>query len=474
MQSLKDVMLEARRRTAEGDTADSVIDWIGGELPGVRVNRIALRAQAAPPRRNKVIKIGAASAAVAFVEAQPPEAPATPPEAPATHISLHIFSTRAQSLQYECNGIVVEVGSWRIVANPPSALNKVAPFREVDAHMSVYDVYPVDDGTILTLYHPQAGGDWALASHNGYDVSRYRWIGALTYAEIVFDLFMRLYPEFVAATGPSLANGALAFRSLSTARSYTFGFRHHNHHPLTVDPERIWQIQCSDTTQLDPVVAADALPGIPQQQAWADAPGGLRALIASTADSLANAVARVAAGSGAALNYGYILRSRDSARTGALSNVLISSLLLTTVRRNVYDQRVRPTAATSAPRHPLLGDERLEFGAMRAFLAAGNMRSDFIALYPSWAPRFQVFDQFTKRVIAAIVHSLRQHSQGSASAEPVMGEPMGEVVRALIKFIRKHEPTLTAFQANAAAIIRDYVINPEYALMFIRALAPAS
>ena len=111
---------------------------------------------------------------------------------------------------------------------------------------------------------------------------------------------------------------------------------------------------------------------------------------------------------------------------------------------------------------------------MRAFLAAGNMRSDFIALYPSWAPRFQVFDQFTKRVIAAIVHSLRQHSQGSASAEPVMGEPMGEVVRALIKFIRKHEPTLTAFQANAAAIIRDYVINPEYALMFIRALAPAS
>ena len=404
------------------------------------------------------------------MQAAPAEVQAV--QADTTHISLSILTGHVakSALQYECNGVVVEVGSWRVIANPPSALNKTAAYKDIDAHMALYDVFRVDDGTVLTLYRPQ-GGQWALASHNGYDVSKFKWIGHLTYAEIVLDLFTRLYPEFVAATGPALENGLLTFRSLSAARSYTFGFRHHNHHPLTADPERIWQIQCTDTTQPDPVVVAEALPGIPVQAVWAGAPTSVRALIASAASSLADAVAAVAAVSTVALNYGYILRSRDPARTGALSNVLISSQLLSTVRRNVYDQRTRLTPATAtAPHHPLLGDERLEFSAMRAFLAAGTVRSDFVALYPSWAPRFQVFDQFTKRVVAAIVHSLRQRSQGGASAEPVVGEPMGEVVRALIQFIRKHEPLLTAFQANAAAIVRDYVINPEYALMYIRAI----
>jgi hypothetical protein len=180
------------------------------------------------------------------------------PHAPGAAVCRLLLScgrrASASAAQREFGGLVIDTRTWAIIAAPPLALNPRPVAAVVDARLAAgdYDVYRVNDGTVVTLYncepaHPchQLGPVWSMATSNGYDVSPLRWMGPLTFAEVFFDLATRLYPAFVAATGARLADGRLAFDRLDPAATYVVGFRHHNFHPLRADSERIWLIQSS-------------------------------------------------------------------------------------------------------------------------------------------------------------------------------------------------------------------------------------
>ena len=96
-------------------------------------------------------------------------------------------------------------------------------------------------------------------------------------------------------------------------------------------------------------------------------------------------------------------------------------------------------------------------------------RSDFLAIYPHWAPRFQAFEEFVNNVIHQAVHALRQRSMIPASREPAMRSATGQVAKALLDHICRYE-TLTAFHKDTEKIVRDYIVNPEYAFLFLRAI----
>jgi len=409
---------------------------------------------------------------------------------------------RGTPLYYECNGLVIDARTWRALAVPPSAFNPRPATKAVDALLAegLYDIIRVDDGTVVTLYswqHPVDGAVWALASSNGYDVSSLCWIGQLTYAEVFYDITSRLYPAFGAATGMSLerkedGTTRLRFTSLDASRCYTVGFRHHNFHPLAADPERMWQIQCTDLSGATPtVVYSGGLPAIPEQSLCADlaalaseaalAAGkpsdtpltveGLRAL---GRDAFSRATAFIAGRAGSApaaaalpaeLNYGYILRSRDPSRTGEHSDILVETPLLERVRKFVYERAPRTV------RDELTSADRLEYNAMRAYLTASE-RLDFLALYPNWVPRFQAFEEFVNNVVHLVIHAIRQRAMAPASREPAMKSATGQVARALLDHICRYE-SLTAFHKDTESIVRDYVVNPEYAFLFLRAMRSA-
>jgi hypothetical protein len=405
---------------------------------------------------------------------------------------------RNNPLYYECNGLVIDARTWRALAIPPNAFSGRPSAKAIDGFLAenLYDIIRVDDGTVVTLYnweHPTDGPTWALASSNGYDVSSLCWIGPLTYAAVFHDIAQRLYPAFTAETGMTLearADGTtrLNFTNLDRARCYTVGFRHHNFHPMKADPERMWQIQSTDLSGAAPQVIFSGngrgLPGVPDQHVYADDSFGSSALggEALSLESLraigSNALARAAAYAAqfaagevpsgqpgtlpTELNYGYILRSRDPARTREHSDFLVETPLLGRIRKIVYERAPRSV------RDSLVAADRLEYNAMRAFLTATE-RGDFLALYPDWTARFQAYEEFVNNVIHLVIHATRQRALAPMSREPSLKSPTGQVARALLDHICRFEK-LTAFHKDTESIVRDYVINPEYALLFLRAM----
>jgi hypothetical protein len=395
-------------------------------------------------------------------------------------------------IYYECNGVVIDARTWRTLAIPPNAFNDRPSTKDVDGFLaeSLYDIIRVDDGTVVTLYcwdHPTDGPVWAIASSNGYDVSSLCWIGPLTYAEIFHDLAQRLYPGFVAEAGLTLERRAdgttrLNFTQLGRSRCYTVGFRHHNFHPMTADPERIWQIQSADITGATPQVAYSGrgrgLPGIPDQHLYPDGfLGGaptLEALRAAGGDAIPQATAFIAqcAALGppappelpAALNYGYILRSRDPARTKDHSNIIVGTPLLGRIRKIVYERAPRSV------RDSLTADDRLEYNAMQAFLTA-SARADFLALYPGWAGRFLAYEEFVNNVIQLVIHTIRQRATAGAH-EAALKTPTSQVARAILDHISRFEQ-LMPFHKDTESVVRDYVVTPDYAFLFLRAMRAA-
>lgn len=396
---------------------------------------------------------------------------------------------------YECNGLVVDARTWSVLACPPKAFNNRPSANVVNAALTdeVYEVIRVDDGTVVTLYcwdHPTDGPVWSLASSNGYDVSSLLWIGPLTYAAIFHDLAERLYPEFVAATGMGLdthADGTtrLTFTNLDRNYCYTVGFRHHNFHPLKADPERMWQIQSADVSGDRPIVVFSGngrgLPGIPDQVVYpsaeiacAGAPPSIEALRAAGSNALPRAaayIAQLAAGTPRAenspvaaseLNYGYILRSRDPARTRENSDILIETPLLARIRKIVYERAPRSV------RDSLTATDRLEYNALRAFLTSTE-RGDFLALYPDWASRFCAYEEFINNIVHLVVHTSRQRAMAPASREPSLKSPTGQVARALLDHICRFEQ-LSPFHKDTESIVHDYVVSPEYAFLYLRAM----
>lgn len=413
----------------------------------------------------------------------------------------------------ECNGAVIDARTWTPLAVPPRAFNPRVSARNIDELLarSMFDILPVPDGTVITLYpwnpvsaSPDMGrrdGCWALASSNGYDVSSMRWMGPHTYSEVFFSIAEQ-YPDLIARTGMAIGryrteHGELTYltcRDLDRTRCYTVGFRHHDFHPMKWDAQRAWQIQYSllETGRTACADDGGGLPGLPWQTAVEPselvvpgtaalaaaipsatiitAPLTLGRLVELCEPAFENAK-RMAAAWAAHPDeaqpspcYGFILRSKDPQATGEHSDFLIESPLLRKVRRVLY---ARPARAV---RTALDHGTRLEHNALRTYLTSVD-RDDLVALFPDWKARFAAYDEFIGNVVRGVIHIHRQVSMGPASKEPVARTPVMLVARALLSHITRQEPQLNAFHVDTESIIRDYVVSPEYSLIYAKAMA---
>ena len=173
-----------------------------------------------------------------------------------------------------------------------------------------------------------------------------------------------------------------------------------------------------------------------------------------------------------AFNYGYILRLRpaDRLKPGAAAvvaanpdheHVLVETPLLTRIRRIVYERAPRTI------RDRLTAEERQQFSALRAFLTPD--RRDFLLIFPAWAARFTTFEKFTNSVIAEAIHILRQRVRTPPSRDPRPSTMAGHIASALLNHISK-TMALTAPHRDAESILRDLIIVPENAYLFLRAM----
>lgn len=512
--SLSGLLATLRRRAAAGETQTALVRWLRqhADRAGVRMCCESLKKEDHPE---------AAGDATRRWRHRFRQVPVTirrgllRVELNETRVGRIILSCErrgcaATPLWAECNGAVIDACTWRRLAVPPrafgprpsaKAVNRLLAIPDADGVVRTgpYDVIRVNDGTVVTLYrwtHPAKGPVWCLATSNGYDVSSLKWMGEKTYAEAIHELLLKR-PGFSEAVGLELRRDKndtrLDFKKLDAGWCYTFGFRHPHFHPMDADQPGVWNIQATKlfTGAAQPSGLCGGLPAIPPQETFSRADvlsllaacgGGARPpeaplrvadleFVSRTA--LEDAKAAVASGSSSAaargfsFNYGFILRSRDVAKTGRYSDVLYESPLLLRVRQLLYQ---RP------PRHvrdKLDASTRLEFCALRAYLVVTS-RNDFSALFPRFARRFETYGRFLDDVVAHIVQWVEAAATGRcgwpAPAPSTADAQTKTIAQALATHILKHEGGAWLLRQGAHNVVRDFVVQPEYALIYLRAL----
>ena len=285
-------------------------------------------------------------------------------------------------------------------------------------------------------------------------------MGGKTYAEIVHGLLADC-PVFPAAAGLGFRRDFLCegdtrldFKYLDRGLCYTIGFRRPNFHPMTADHPGVWNIQTADLGT-GPLRANGAgLPAVPHQTVYnredlaVRRRSGLRmanlSYISRTA--LEDTKAVIASKSIRPFNYGFILRSRNPEATGVYSDILCESTLLCRVRQLVYQHPSRQV------REEIDESSRLEYCVLKAYLTPTD-RDDFLALFPEFKPRFAIYEQFVNSVIHSVLH-----------IAPENNRPEDVVGRAMLTHILRYEKALNR------DTVHDYVLHPEYAVLYLQAL----
>ena len=336
-------------------------------------------------------------------------------------------------LYYELNGLVLDTATWLPLVIPPLAFNMKPPMKIINRFLvdGAYDVINIDDGTVVTLYY--YNDKWCLATAHGYDVTEMCWMGSLNYSEIIYDLVSRLYPEFAAASGISIVDRRLQFTLLNPSNCYTFGFRHHNFHPITSDPERMWYIQ---SVPIRAPYAYLQMIGIPMQRCEVVLSGTDILTLSKSAES----------------HYGYILRSRNNGLTREFSHYILRSQKMLDIASIMYS---RPGSEIATF---INADNRQGFNVMRAILNV-TLRTRFHELFPNINVSREL--AYIERLITELVARIRESA-------PVSSAPV-HAVDHLHKHITKCEDL--AASPNCESVVRDYVISPEYALLYLRELS---
>lgn len=284
------------------------------------------------------------------------------------------YNSRNYKLASECNGVVFNYLDWTPMRTPPPLANGNFSHTVVSDNFNHYDVYPIQDGTVVNLSYDS--GAWAIGTLKGIDLTGVSWCG-ITFGDALREAFT--------ASGFSMDK-------LHTDRTYSFGFTHPKmHYCQTLQS---WLIGASDPGSphhtfmfdtLDPELA-----GLPQQQTTDE--------FKSFADVQTRCAAPFSAPDKTPF-WGVILRSRRPEVTRESSTVLIESDFMVNVRRMVYDQDISVQATA-------LGISRDQYLRMSALVEPAR----FALSKQLWPDRAAALEEDAQRitVLAALVEAAPQ------------------------------------------------------------------
>ncbi len=396
----------------------------------------------------------------------------------------HYFANRLTS---ECNGVIIDPKTWRPVVVPLPALSLSPPRRELLQGMPNYNVFKVRDGTNVNLFYRGADqqsdksssastSGWSFSTNALWSAAAIKWIGPRSYKEIFCSL---------------LANYGLSLDSLDKRRVYSFGFRHHDFHPFTADPQAIWINKIAMADDPFTSIAADDVlvaAGIKEQQpvskkdviAEAISLGAVitdvekynagtittRAVIEAIEYMNKNAF-NIYAGKttnpSGIIHYGYVLRG-NLAVVG--SDILLESSLLQQVRRFIYDL---PKANKGVDITP---DNRLNFAVLRAALQQPDARNSFSILFPNLRGKMNEYLNYVALVAERIFTCLRKRNtrlRGDSQTISATARNVDALTTVFLPLFSS-ELRVDPYNVNARSIIRDCIENRRYLNIYFKVL----
>jgi hypothetical protein len=288
----------------------------------------------------------------------------------------------SRPLQLECNGLILNTKTWKPVVIPPVLFRNNVNTNVVNLYLAkgLYDMMPVNDGTVITFYYWEPLSQWRIATSRGYDMTECKW-GSKTYLEI-WNEICNIYKynstdEF--------------FETLDKTRSHTFGFKHVDMHPfrekLKTNICKAWFIQSASLINFDDVVYEHA-ELIPNQVLF-QAPDNTRPIYASLASALQQFLDYNK------ISFGYILRSRNPNKTGCHTHIVFESSLMQNIRKMYYHNDFHRNAAA-------LKYDRDTYITIYSYLDT-NRHFIFSRLFPQYSDAFDRLNDITANIIKNII-----------------------------------------------------------------------
>jgi len=356
----------------------------------------------------------------------------------------------SRPINVEANGLVLDGKTWNVLSYPIIKINPIVSTKVTSDSLKrgVYDITPIRDGTTVTLYF--WNGVWYLSSSNGYDISTLKWMGSKTYAELLFDLFTRIYPDFVKTTRVTLENGRLNFGSLSKKYCYTFGFKHYDIHPRISEPESIWQIQHIDLSSFH-IYTTSGLPHIPYQ---------LRESFAGTYHDLRLKYLQEP------YKYGAILRLSSDAPPDIripieYQNLIDESVMFTDLKNFIYN-------FTPQEKKLIPAELRVEYKVMKALLIGGEVLMRFEILFPQYRTLLTTYSTFTHDLVNRVGHILSNYMFSNSVYMDEKNPRLAKIIDSFVAYFIAHGFSKDVYNNNMD--IKDYVMMPCYAHHYLLAI----
>jgi hypothetical protein len=388
------------------------------------------------------------------VRAEPSKGDGVPRRVLLTAIRMHADQ---RELSRQCNGIVLEYPSWKVLAMPSRAFDPHVNVTHICNNIQKYKMYDIKDGTTITLYWHSVTSTWVMSSANGFDVGGYRWMGRATYSE-AFNVVAAAYPEF-------------KYELLDKGYSYTIGFRHPDFHPLLSDGPKMWFIQSCDLALMNSadhrLVLSDNMtrPASAEQhglviplQVTTDAGGRKgKELLTWISNRNIGAYQRYLqslkadpADSNPAIHYGFVLRS-----TCGEPDYILESDLLQHVRSLIYNQPKKQGIGKV-----VIGEtNRLDYSALRAYLTPAA-RYRFINLFPQYIDKYRSFEQHFNTLSEKIINILQQQKPYTDRVT----RPMNQVDMLAAQFAAhiQSQENINVLGADGPGIIMDFITDRNY------------
>ena len=370
----------------------------------------------------------------------------------------------------ECNGLILEIGTWRPLVVPPRSLRFNIDTAKADEFLqqSTYTVYEAQYGTLVHLYY--YNNMWIISTSRGYQMNDVAWDNGQTFQQILVAILGTLglsWQEFT--------------NYLSKTSCYTFGFKHKEMHkfmPKGEPPCKIWFVQSVELDEQSEnyLWVNDSSPiGLIPGQKRVPKPNQMQELYNAATNSLNQYF------SSGKVCYGFILRSNNFEHTELHSDLFVESKLKHNIKKIWEDNESNMYCNKNKISKSL-------FVSLREYLIRNPL---FLQLFPAFSNVFACYDSIMNEIVKACIVCWKelngqimpvgqQSNQPNSSNQPNQPNQTDRqykfiqpIISSLVtKFNQMQLVKINTSEPMLQHIMREFLLNPNFIIELLDLFKP--
>jgi hypothetical protein len=351
----------------------------------------------------------------------------------------------------ECNGLILQAGTWNPIVIPPRTFKSNVKVDVVNAGFArgEYEVFEASDATMVTLYYFDKS--WRMSTVKGFDVTYLKWNN---------KVYNQAFKEVLRVKGVDVGE---FYNSLNKKSCYTFCFTHPEFHPFWrgLPKEDILNVNFVQSVELDSSAVNRTNPFDENQitnQVQVNKFTNVRDIFKELPRSLKGF------SNNQNVCFGYILRYKEDVEitqeNAMYSHVFLESRLLQTIRRLYYNGQYSLTAREK-------NMDRTKVIIVNSFLDK-KVNEIFIKLFPQFQVDFDRLEQISVKLITKIIDIQTYNSQTEEKEAVAPTESVDKLTSSAEFLLNAFNKvyTLNVKARDSARIVSSFILEPAFVDIF--------